>query len=702
MNYIYQHELYISRAHQHEFLYLILKMNSIIFNWIQLGNDLHQKYKIWRFDNDKIISSIESNIELPKQIQNIDWDIVFYDIETYQNDTSKIILPQNDEFLNMCEVRLICAYSCYKNTITKYVYTLMNLKDNITESEGVTYYYSNNPSVQFLDHLRSKSNSRPTMLVGYNSSSGSEHDIYPGYDLPAILISSAYKPQIIYTYSRLGTRIRKNILMFDNVFVLDMLMMTKYCNSNKSEFLVSSGLDGLARIYGTEGKNHISIQDLNNGLCGNNISIVIEYCLQDVNICYEVFNLMKIMEYFNEYIVDYKISPLTVLKGKQAQVLFALDSIKNENHSWSLVSSDISNDNTYRNIKTNHNVSGLHELISVSQFRLFSSTCIEYNICYSTFVGFENEIQLGSDVYKVPHVYKGLTACFHKNYIGHIPTVLSRCDKLSSRTSSTSQTSITGLTNINLVNNITKVLVSNKYKLFPYYRNYIAYSVTSAVRITQNVMKSIYNDLHIKVVLYDNNCSYVIAKPNCTLKNETEVIISINSKLITYGFNHLRMIGQLDNSKRKILVGKNNQHMIMNNTLECIGYVYSTNSPEYNNLVIKLLKVILTSYDRYECISELTRFRSELYNLYNNNLYYVSRVKNTDKYDVTPLTSYVKWLPSNSGIRITRFNTDEAEHVVEHFYKNLVCNYLGCQDNSRTKCYKSDMCVEDLWNMISN
>lgn len=296
-------------------------ISDTVFNWLQIGNDLSQKYRVWRYNNH-ITSRVEEGVEIPKRIETIDWNIIFYDIETYQDDTSQIVLPQDERFNRECEVRLICAYSNYKNTLTKLVFTLEALRSYITEIEGIQYYYNSNPSTRFLEFLKTTSTVRPTMIIGYNSSSGSLEDTYPGYDLPAVFTSAGYNPYINYTHSLLDNRRCKNILVFDNVFCLDLLPFSyQYCiaNSYKNDYITNlranSGLDGLARVFNLEGKQSITLEELNTGLCGEGINTVIKYCLQDVNVCYEVFKCMNVIEYFNGFINSFKISPLTVLRG---------------------------------------------------------------------------------------------------------------------------------------------------------------------------------------------------------------------------------------------------------------------------------------------------------------------------------------------------------------------------------------------------
>lgn len=692
-------------------------MKAPIVNWIQIGNDLSQKYKIWRYVNNTITSSVEHGVEIPKQIETTDWDVVFYDIETYQSDISKIVLPQHEDFHTDCEVRLICAYSYYKNVLSKYVYTLESLTPYITEALGVKYYYSSNPSHQFLEHLRLRSNTRPTMLVGYNSSSGSLDDTYPGYDLPAIFSSAGYSPYINYTHSLLDNRRCKNILVFDNIFTLDLLPFSyQYCvaNSYKNDYITNlranSGLDGLAIVFSLEGKKHISLEALNEGLCGNGINTVIEYCLQDVNVCYEVFKRMSVIEYFNGFINSFKISPLTVLRGQQAKTLYALDSIKRYNSEWQLTSNDLPSDAEYKGGKTTCEVSGLHELIAITDFNsLYPSVCIEYNICYSTYIGLEDIVSPTADVYRVPNVYKGLAACFHKRYQGHIPSFMKQC--LDTRKKLKELYAKTKNPSIKFEEQAAKVLGNGGYgstgsETFPYYRKCVALSITAAGRYALSVMNSIYNDLHIKVILGDTDSSFGVAEPQCVLKNESEVVRVINNRLNDYGYTHLRVSGELGDIPNKILsLGKKKQYVALkNDVLKCAGYASSTKSPKYNELVFKLLRDILTSSDNDECIKAFIYFRSQLYTLYNNNeLYYNTKVKITDRYDIQPSTSYTKWIPSKSGVKITSLIAEDIEYVIEHFYKHLVCTYLGYEDSisSIYRHYYTGMSVQEMWSKIS-
>lgn len=144
-----------------------------------------------------------------------------------------------------------------------------------------------------------------------------------------------------------------------------------------------------------------------------------------------------------------------------------------------------------------------------------------------------------------------------------------------------------------------------------------------------------------------------------------------------------------------------------NGILKCAGYASSTKSPKYNELVIGLLSDILTSSSNDECITAFIYFRSQLYTLYNSQeLYYITKVKKTDRYDIQPLTSYAKWIPSKSGVKITSLivnNIEEVEYVIEHFYKHLVCTYLGYEDSidSVYRHYYTGMSVQDMWKQIS-
>lgn len=692
-------------------------MSSSIVNWIQIGNDLSQKYKVWRHGNNTVSSTIEHGVETPKQIETTNWNVMFYDIETYQNDISHIILPQHEDFLTNCEVRLICAYNYYKNSITKYVYTLETLRDNIIEVRGTKYFYSSNPSALFLEHLRLISGARPTMLVGYNSSSGSLDDTYPGYDLPAIFSSAGYNPYINYTHSLLDNRRCKNILVFDNVFTLDLLPFSyQYCvtNSYKNDYITNlranSGLDGLARVFGHGGKNSISFQTLNDGLCGDGINTVIDYCLQDVNVCYEVFKTMNVIEYFNGFINSFKISPLTVLRGQQAKTVYTLDSIKQKNTEWELSGLDLPSDAEYKGGKTTCEVSGVYELIAITDFNsLYPSVCIEYNICYSTYIGLEDTVSPTADVYRVPNVYKGLAACFHKRYQGHIPTFMRHC--LDTRKKLKELYAKTKNPSIKFEEQAAKVLANGGYgstgsETFPYYRKCVAFSITAAGRHTLGIMNSIYNDLHIKVILGDTDSSFGVAEPQCTLKIESEVVLAINTDLDKMGFKYLRVSGELGDTPSKVLsLGKKKQYIATKNgVLKCAGYASSTKSTKYNELVFELLRLILAAFDDDECINAFIEFRSQLYTLYNNHeLYYNTKVRRTDKYDVQPLTSYVKWIPSKSGVKITSLVTDDIEYVIEHFYKHIVCTYLGYED-SRSSLYRhyyTGMSVHKMWSQIT-
>lgn len=692
-------------------------MKAPIVNWIQIGNDLSQKYKIWRYVNNTITSSVEHGVEIPKQIETTDWDVVFYDIETYQSDISKIVLPQHEDFHTDCEVRLICAYSYYKNVLSKYVYTLESLTPYITEALGVKYYYSSNPSHQFLEHLRLRSNTRPTMLVGYNSSSGSEEVTYPGYDLPAIFTSANYSPYVTYTLSKLDNRKCKNLLVYNNVFLLDLLPLSyEYCtrNSYKDSYITNlrsnTGLEGLARVFNIEGKNYISLQALNEGLCGEGINRVIDYCLQDVNICYQAFMKMNIIEYFNGFIRSFKISPLTVLRGQQAKTLFCLDSIKSDNSRWEMTSLDLPDDAVYKGGDTLCETSGIYELISITDFNsLYPSACIEYNICYSTYLGLENELPVDLDVSRVPNVYKGLAACFSKQFKGHVPTFMSNC--LDARKRLKAEYSITKDPSIKFEEQAAKVLGNGGYgstgnEDFPYYRKCVAFSITAAGRYALSIMNSIYNDLHINVILGDTDSSFGVKDINCVLKCESDVVREVNERLSNRGFNYLRVSGELGDTPSKIItLGKKKQYIAMKNgVLKCAGYAFSTKSNSYNSSVYELMKTLLLSNNMNECADAFNIFKLKLVELYNTQeLYYTTKVKKTDKFDIQPSSTYVKWIPSPSGIKITDLsNRDNSDYVIDHFFKHLVCTYLGYEDSlsSTYRYYHSGMSMIDMWNQI--
>lgn len=335
--------------------------------------------------------------------------------------------------------------------------------------------------------------------------------------------------------------------------------------------------------------------------------------------------------------------------------------------------------------------------------------CVEYNICYSTYIGLEDTVSPSADVYRVPNVYKGLAACFHKRYQGHIPTFMKLC--LETRKKLKQLYAETKNPSIKFEEQAAKVLGNGGYgstgsETFPYYRKCVAFSITAAGRHALSVMNSIYRDLHIKVVLGDTDSSFGVAESRCTLKCESEVVSAINVSLSNYGYKNLRVSSELGDVPSKILtLGKKKQYIAMkNNVLKCAGYASSTTSPKYNILVFELFKQLLTSSSDDQCVMAFSSFRNKLYDLYHSrDLYYNTKVLRTDKYDIQPHSSYSKWIPSKKGIKITLLISDDVEYVIEHFYKHIVCTYLGYEDSvtSNYRHYYTGMSTDDMWKQIT-
>lgn len=590
-------------------------MSVINYYPLDKNTNLDNRYEIWQLTDLGVTVSETKDVELVQSIVLTQWNVIFFDIETLTPQTDTFIKPNTPEFA-ACEVKLICAINA--DGVRVYI----NKDLDYEPRDNVRVFKCGNPSLSFLRWVQRESRRRPTILSGFNIACGFDNAKLPGYDLPAVFNKAYYLPtnvrRTIFTYADRTTT--KAMISFDQTLIVDMMLYVSIIHNMNSEFKshmsICGGLNGMCKYFGVGEKSNCSPEDINVGLASSATSqataMVVNYCIQDVELCRRLFEKMGGLNYCDGFMSGARISiPLSLggVQRKTAMLLRFLMQQPDTRKRWEFADNlpartTAFDDKLYKGGSV-YTRSGIYQLRALLDYNsLYPSVCIGYNICHTTFLGYEeqNPELLTMDVHRV-RIVDGHTACFTKQFVGLLPTYMRMClDRRAEYKVLKKQNP--GDLLIASIENAWKVLANGAYGAtgahgdkgtFDFYTPTTAASITAAGRLMFQHLASSITALGFESVYGDTDSQFIVARDPTNSLVESDIVRLINTKLAAQGYGFLRIAGELGDAPVNILLtGKKKTYCVVKEgKLKTAGFKPSMYSKAYNRIFRDVISTIL-------------------------------------------------------------------------------------------------------------
>ena len=585
-------------------------------------------YEVWIEEEDRVRVEYTKDISLPKSIEKTDWNVVFFDIETLSPPRPpppepkpgdapvkkvKDIITPDEELFDTCEVKLICATDS-EGTI---VFLAKDLE--YEEREGVEVVLCANPSKSFLNWITKVSRRRPTILSGYNIGCGFG-DTRPGgmvgYDLPAVFRKAGRDAKKVRTtiFNYPGRGKASAVVAFEQILVIDLMHYTSVLRAQDGDFLshmtIHGGLDGTAKYFKVGGKSDCSVKEINFGLrgtCREATGKVVDYCIQDVELCVRIFDKLGGLSFCEGFLSAQLPIPIT-LGGIQKKTVMGFRFLMATDERWRFSANLRARREPLEKTKFQggdvYTKDGIWKMIANLDYAsLYPSVAIEFNICHTTFVGFEEKDKdlVGADVHRVKIVDR--TACFTKQFVGLVPaymkmTLTNRArykllkkshpdDKLIATTEQAWKTLGNG--------GFGACGASGPHGTFDFYTPVVSAAITAAGRMMLGSLKSCVVSLGFLCKYGDTDSQLVVSGPSGVVMKESEIVAHVNHTMVTKGYTNIKIAGELgDTPTNLLLTGKMKSYCVMKKgVLKTAGYKPSLYSKFYTEVFQKFIRTVL-------------------------------------------------------------------------------------------------------------